>query len=116
METATGNKLKGRKEKGEGLNSIKTVNKGSAKAATLQLDTWRCSGGKGESPGTEWDLGGSRATQGKAASPLEGHLVETVEATWSQQTPEGGHICWCWGNVVKGEAWCQICVVIFHNP
>ena len=32
METATGTKLK--REKGEGLNSIKTVNKGSAKAAT----------------------------------------------------------------------------------
>ena len=84
---------KGRKEKGEGLNSIKTVNKGSAKAATPQLHTWRCSGGKGESPGTEWGPGGSRATQGKAVPLLEGHLVETVEATWSQQTPEGGHIC-----------------------
>ena len=43
--------LKGRKEKGEGLNSIKTVNKGSAKAATPKLNTWCCSGGKGESPG-----------------------------------------------------------------
>ena len=35
-----------RKEKGEGLNSINTVNKGSAKAATLQFHTWKCSGGK----------------------------------------------------------------------
>ena len=40
-ERAAGTKLK--REKGEGLNSIKTVNKGSTKAATLQLDTWRCS-------------------------------------------------------------------------
>ena len=51
LETAAGTKLK--REKGEGLNSIKTVNKGSTKAATLQLDTWRCSGGKSKSPGTE---------------------------------------------------------------
>ena len=69
-----------KKEKGEGLNSIKTVNKGSAKAATLQLHTWWCSGGKGESPGTEWGPGGSQATRGKAGPLLEGHLVETVEA------------------------------------
>ena len=66
LETATGTKLKGRKEKGEGLNSIKTVNKGSAKAATPELNTWRCSGGKGKSPGTEWGPGGSQSTWGKA--------------------------------------------------
>ena len=95
---------------------MKTVNEGSTKAATPQLHTWRCSAGKGESPGTEWGPGGSRATRGKAVPLLEGHLVETVEATWSQQTPENGHICWCWNKVVKGEAWCQMCVVIFHNP
>ena len=95
---------------------MKTVNKGSAKAATPQLHTWRCSGGKGESPGAEWGPGGSRATRGKAVPLLEGHLVETVEATWSQQTPENGHIHWCWGKVINGEAWCQMCVVIFHNP
>ena len=53
-------------------------------AAALQLHTWRCSGGKGEFPGTEWDSGGSRATRGKAVPLLEGHLVETIEATWSQ--------------------------------
>ena len=47
METATGTKLK--REKGEGLNSIKTINKGSTKAATpQQLDSWQCSGGKGD--------------------------------------------------------------------
>ena len=114
LETAAGTKLK--REKGEGLNSIKTVNKGSAKAATPQLDTWWCSDGKGESPGTERGPGGSQATWGKAVPLLEGHLVETVEATWSQQTPENGHIRWCWNKVVKGEAWCQMCVVIFHNP
>ena len=51
VETATGTELK--REKGEGLNSIKTVNKGSAESATPQLDTWWCSGGKGESPGAE---------------------------------------------------------------
>ena len=104
---------KGRKEKGEGLSSIKTVNKGSAKAATLQLHTWRCSGGKGESPGAEWGPEGSQATRGKAVPLLEGHLVETVEATWSQQTPEKGHIRWCWNKVINCEAWCQTGVVIF---
>ena len=93
METAAGTTLKRekgerRKKKGEGLNSIKTLNKGRAKAATPQLDTWWCSGGKGESPGAEWGPGGSQATRGKAVSLLEGHLVETVEATWSQQTTE----------------------------
>ena len=82
LETAAGTKLK--REKGEGLNSIKTVNKGSTKAATLHLDNWQCSGGKGESPGTEWGPGGSRATQGKVVPLMKGHLVETVEATWSQ--------------------------------
>ena len=70
-----------------GLKSIKTVNKGSTKSATPQLYTWWCSGGKGESPGAEWSQGGSWATRGKAVPLQEGHLVETVEATWSQQTP-----------------------------
>ena len=114
LEIAAGTKLK--REKGEGLNPIKTVNKGSAKAATPQLNTWQCSGRKGESSGTEWDLGGSQATRGKAVPLLEGHLVETIEATWSQQTPENSHIRWCWNKVVKGEARCQTCVVISHNP
>ena len=38
VETAAGTELKrekGRKEKGEGLNSIKTINRGSAESATL---------------------------------------------------------------------------------
>ena len=34
----------------------------------------------------------------------------------SQQTPENNHIRWCWNKVIKGEAWCQMCVVIYHNP
>ena len=66
--------------------------------------TWRCSRGKGEAPGTEWGPGDSRATWGKAVPLLEGHLAETVEATQSQQTPEGSHIRWCCGKVVKGKA------------
>ena len=90
LGTAAGTKPK--REKGESLNSIKTVNKESAESATLQLNTWWCSGGKGESPGAEWGPGGSRVTRGKAVPLLEGHLVETVEATWLQQTPENGHI------------------------
>ena len=114
LETAAGTKLKS--EKGEGLNSIKTVNKGSTKAATLQQNTWQCSGGKGESPGTEWGPGGSQTTREKVVPLLEGNLVETVEATWAQQTPENSHICWCWNKVIKGEGWCQMCVVISIIP
>ena len=83
VETAAGTELKRekeerRKEKGEGLNSIKTINRGSTESETPQLDTWWCSGGKGESPGAEWGPGGSRATQGEVVPLLEGHLVETV--------------------------------------
>ena len=53
---------------------------------------------------------------GKSSSTARGHLVETVEATWSQQTLEGSHIHWCWGKVIEGEAWCQMCVAILHIP
>ena len=79
LETAAGTKLKREKgERREGLNSIKIANKGSAESATLQLKTWQCSGGKRESPGAEWGLGGSQATRGEAVPLLEGHLVEAV--------------------------------------
>ena len=33
-----------------------------------------------------------------------------------QWTWENNRIRWCWNKVVKGEAWCQMCLVIFHNP
>ena len=49
VETVIGTEKKGRKEKGDGLNSIKTINRGSAESETPQLNTWRCSGGKGKS-------------------------------------------------------------------
>ena len=52
METAAGTELK--REKGEGLNSIKAINKGSTESETPQLVTCQCSDGKGESPGAEW--------------------------------------------------------------
>ena len=55
VETATGTELK--REKGEGLNSIQTINRGSAESETPQLNIWRQSGGKGESPGAEWSPG-----------------------------------------------------------
>ena len=87
LETAAGTYLKRRKEKGEGLNSIKTVNSRSAESATPQLDTWRCSGGKGKSPGPEWGLGGSWATQGEAVPLLEGHLVDVVR-TFGPRRPQ----------------------------
>ena len=51
LETATGTELK--REKGESLNSIKTINRESAESETPQLDTWQCSGGKGEPPGAK---------------------------------------------------------------
>ena len=62
-------------------------------------------------------VGGSQATQRKVVPLLEGHLVGTVEATWSMHTPENGHIRWCWNKVVRRrEVWCQMCLVVFHNP
>ena len=51
VERATETELN--REKGEGLNSIKTLKGGSAESETPQLHTWRCSGGKGESPGAD---------------------------------------------------------------
>ena len=113
METAAATKLK--REKGEGLNSIKTVKKGSAacnSTAQYLVVLWL----EGRIPRNRLGSRRSQATGGKAVPLLEGHLVETVEATWSQQTPEGRHIRWCWGKVVKGEAWCQMCVAIFQGP
>ena len=71
-------KKKGRKEKGKGLNSIKNVNRGSTESETLQLDTWRYSGEKGESPGADLGPEGSQATQREVVPLLEGYLVETV--------------------------------------
>ena len=59
--------------------------------------------------------GRSSGHMGQAVPLLGGHLVETVAAQ-SQQTPENGHIRLCWNKVLKGEAWCQMGVVIFHNP
>ena len=76
LEKATGTELK--REKEEGLNSIKTVNRGSAESATPQFNTWQCSGGKGESPGAEWGPRGSQATQEEAVPLPEEHLVEAV--------------------------------------
>ena len=51
IEAATGTEQK--REQGEGLNSMKTINSRSAESETLQPNTWRCSGGKGKSPGSE---------------------------------------------------------------
>ena len=50
-----------------------------------------------------------QATRREAVPLLEGHLVETVEVTWSQQTPENGHIHCYWKKVIKSEA----CVLWF---
>ena len=68
----------GRKEKREGLNSNKTVNRGNTESETWQLATWQCSGGKDESPGAEWGLGGSWTIRGEVVLLVEGHLVEAV--------------------------------------
>ena len=76
LETAAGIELK--RKKGEGLNSIKTVNRGSAESETLQLNTWQRSGGKGKSPGAEWGPGGSQATEAETVPLLEGHLIHAL--------------------------------------
>ena len=63
--------------------------------------------------------GGLQATWGKAVSLLARHLVEAVwlpHRQRCQQTPENNHIRWCWNKNIKGEAWHQMCFVIFHNP
>ena len=110
--------LKGRKEKGERRgfkfheDCKRREHKGCNSAARHLAVLWW----EGQIPRNRVGPGGSRATWRKAVPLLEGHLVETIEATWSQQTSEGGHIRWCWGKVTKGEVWCQMCVVTFHNP
>ena len=78
LETAAGTKLK--REKGEGLNSIKTVNKGCTvcnSAAPYLVVLWW----EGQIPRNRVGSRRFSATQGKAVPLLEGDLVETVEAT-----------------------------------
>ena len=61
---------------------------------------------------------GSSSHRGEAVPLLGGHLVEAVwhpHRQRCQQTLENNHIRRCWNKVVKGDAWCQMCVVIFHN-
>ena len=122
VEKAAGTELK--REKGE-RRAFKfhedSINRGSTASATLQLNTWRCAGRKGESPGAEWGLGvfGPHA---EAVPLLGGHLVEAVwrpptpNRQRCQQTPENNHICWYWNKVIGGEAWCRTRAVIFQNP
>ena len=56
-----------------------------------------------------------QATRVEAVPLLEGHLVEPVWVPKGKApvTQENNCIRWCWNKVVKGEAWCQTCVVIF---
>ena len=77
---------KGRKEKGEGLNSIKTINRGSAESETPQLNPWQCSGREVEAPGAEWSPGFFRP--GEAVALLGGHLVKAVWVP-QRQDPNG---------------------------
>ena len=67
----------------------------STKAVGEKVGKWKHTGRSGFTAGRTFD--------------------RSCEATQSQQTPEKNHICWCWNKVIKGEAWCQMCVVIFHN-
>ena len=53
---------------------------------------------------------------GRSGSTVGRTFGRGCAATQSQQTPEKNHICWCWNKVINGEAWCQMCVVIFHSP
>ena len=47
---------KGRKEKREGLNTLRLYKLGSTESETLQLDTRWSSGGKGESLGADSEV------------------------------------------------------------
>ena len=120
VETAAGTELKREIGERRGFKFHEdSINRGSAESETLQIDTWQCSDGKGKSPAAQWGLGGSQATWGEVVPPLEGLLVEAVRPPHnqrSQRTLENNHIHRCWNKDVKGEAWCQMCVVIFHNP
>ena len=82
LETAAGTKLKREKGERRGFKFHEDCKQGEHKGCnSAQFDTCRCSGGKGESPGTGWGPGGSQATRGKVVPLLEAHLVETVEVT-----------------------------------
>ena len=108
---------KGRKEKGEGLNSIKILLTGghrvwNSTARYLVVLWW-----EGWIPRRRVKSRDLRATWGEAVPLLRGHFVGAVRPPQRPQwTLENNHICWCWNKVVKGEAWCQTCIVIFHNP
>ena len=80
---------KGRKEKGEGLNSIKTVNQGSAKAATPQLIPGGALVGRAN---PQEQSGVREVLRPHWEKQFHCWKAEIVEAPWSQQTPEGGHI------------------------
>ena len=59
------------------------------------------------------------AIQGEGVPLMAGHLVEAVWPVHRQRfqrTPEKNHIRWCWNKDIKWEAWCQMCVVVYHNP
>ena len=60
-----------------------------------------------------------RTKWGDTVPLLGGHLVEAVwppQRQGSQWTLENNHIHWCWNKDIKGAAWCQMCVVIYHSP
>ena len=55
---------------------------------------------------------GSSGHMGSGGS-LAGRIPHRQRPQWTQ---ENNHIHWCWNKIVGGEAWCQMCAVIFHNP
>ena len=70
-------------------------------------------------PQEQTEVWGLWATWGEVVLLLGGHLVEAVwlpQRQRPQQIPENNHIRWCWNKVIGGEAWCQMRVVICHNP
>ena len=56
VETLQGTEQKKEKGKGEGLNSIKTVETGGVQSLKLHSSTLWCSGGKGESSGADCEV------------------------------------------------------------
>ena len=87
LETATGTKLKREKGERRGFkfqDCKQRERKVCSSAARYLAVLWW----EGRIPRSTVGPGGSWATQGKAVPLLEGYLVQTVEITWSQQTPE----------------------------
>ena len=90
-----------------------SINRGSAESETLQLDTWWCSGGKGESPEAERKRSsGSSGHMERGGSPAERKLGRGCAASPQTKVPNGpqrqSHSL-CWNKDVKGSLAPDVC-------